>query len=106
MPPTPQPDPVLVGEYGVMATMETVGFARFFGASSSKAFAKTLVAQLGCVQGHYGRLFEDAPPLATIDGKFAFPADADDRETLKTLSRLGFKDPRTARLMPIPVWRA
>jgi putative membrane protein len=31
LPPTPQPDPVLVGEYGVMATMETVGFARFFG---------------------------------------------------------------------------
>ncbi len=31
LPPTPQPDPVLVGEYGVMATMETIGFARFFG---------------------------------------------------------------------------
>jgi glutamate-ammonia-ligase adenylyltransferase len=71
-------------------------FARFFGVSGSKAFAKTLVAHLRRVQGHYGRLFEDAPPLATIEGKLAFPADADDRETLDTLFRLGFKDPRTA----------
>lgn len=31
LPPTQLPDAVLVGEYGVMATMETVGFARFFG---------------------------------------------------------------------------
>ncbi len=71
-------------------------FARFFGASGSKAFAKTFVEHLRRVQGHYGRLFEDAPPLATIEGTLAFPADADDRETLETLSRLGFKDPRAA----------
>jgi glutamate-ammonia-ligase adenylyltransferase len=71
-------------------------FARFFGATGSKAFAKTLVAHLRRVQGHYGRLFEDAPPLATIEGKLAFPADADDREALETLSRLGFRNPRAA----------
>ena len=51
------------------------------------------------MQGHYGRLFEDAPPLAAIEGKLAFPADADNRETLETLSRLGFKDPRAASAM-------
>jgi glutamate-ammonia-ligase adenylyltransferase len=71
-------------------------FARFFGASGSKAFAKTLVGHLRRVQAHYGRLFEDAPTLATIEGKLAFLADADDRETLETLSRLGFKGPRAA----------
>ncbi len=30
LPPADEPDPVLVGEYGFMAAMETVGFAAFF----------------------------------------------------------------------------
>ncbi len=71
-------------------------FARFFGARGRDEFAATLVGHLRRVQAHYGRLFEDAPPLAAIEGRFLFPADADDRETLETLARLGFRDPPAA----------
>jgi glutamate-ammonia-ligase adenylyltransferase len=67
-------------------------FARFFGLASSEEFAAVLVAHLRRVQGHYAGLFEDAPPLAVLEGKLEFPADCDDRETLDTLTRLGFRD--------------
>ncbi|HEX5778134.1 MAG TPA: bifunctional [glutamine synthetase] adenylyltransferase/[glutamine synthetase]-adenylyl-L-tyrosine phosphorylase, partial [Xanthobacteraceae bacterium] len=67
-------------------------FARFFGYETRDAFAAELTKYLRRVQTHYASLFEDAPPLAAIDGKLEFPADADDRETIETLKRLGFKD--------------
>jgi glutamate-ammonia-ligase adenylyltransferase len=68
-------------------------FAKFFGVEGRDAFAAQLTEYLRCVQAHYASLFEDAPPLATIEGKLIFPPDADDRETLDTLRRLGFKEP-------------
>jgi [glutamine synthetase] adenylyltransferase / [glutamine synthetase]-adenylyl-L-tyrosine phosphorylase len=71
-------------------------FARFFGMKSRDAFAAELTKYLRRVQAHYASLFEDAPPLATIEGKLVFPPDADDRETLDTLKRLGFKEPLNA----------
>jgi len=71
-------------------------FAKFFGYEGRDSFAAELTRHLRCVQAHYASLFEDAPPLATIEGKLAFPPDADDRETLDTLKRLGFKEPLTA----------
>src|SRR5690606_6360420 len=71
-------------------------FARFFGSGNRDAFAAELTRHLRRVQAHYASLFEDAPPLAAIEGKFVFPPDADDRETLETLKRLGFKEPLTA----------
>jgi glutamine synthetase adenylyltransferase len=58
--------------------------------------AAELTKYLRRVQAHYASLFEDAPPLAAIDGKFVFPPDGDDRETLETLKRLGFKEPLAA----------
>ncbi|HEY7458053.1 MAG TPA: bifunctional [glutamine synthetase] adenylyltransferase/[glutamine synthetase]-adenylyl-L-tyrosine phosphorylase [Xanthobacteraceae bacterium] len=71
-------------------------FAKFYGMNGRDEFATHLTAHLRKVQAHYASLFEDAPPLAAIEGKFAFPADADDRETLETLKRLGFKEPLAA----------
>jgi len=67
-------------------------FAHFFGYESRDAFARELTGYLRRVQTHYASLFEDAPPLAAIEGKLEFPADNDDRETIETLKRLGFKD--------------
>jgi [glutamine synthetase] adenylyltransferase / [glutamine synthetase]-adenylyl-L-tyrosine phosphorylase len=71
-------------------------FARFFGERDRDEFAANLTGHLRRVQAHYATLFEDAPPLAAIEGKFEFLADADDRETLETLKRLGFKEPLAA----------
>jgi [glutamine synthetase] adenylyltransferase / [glutamine synthetase]-adenylyl-L-tyrosine phosphorylase len=71
-------------------------FAKFFGERNRDEFAANLTAHLRRVQAHYASLFEDAPPLAAIEGKFEFSADADDRETLETLKRLGFKEPLAA----------
>jgi glutamate-ammonia-ligase adenylyltransferase len=74
-------------------------FARFLGFSDCDAFAAQLTAHLRKVQGHYAGLFEEAPPLAVIEGKLEFPPDADDRETLDTLKRLGFKEPLAASVL-------
>ena len=71
-------------------------FARFFGYKDREEFAAELTRHLRSVQGHYASLFEDAPPLAAIEGKLEFPEGADDRETLDTLRRLGFKEPLAA----------
>jgi glutamate-ammonia-ligase adenylyltransferase len=67
-------------------------FARFFGAESRDAFAAMLTPHLRNVQRHYASLFEDAPPRATIEGKFDFEPQGGDRETLDTLRRLGFQE--------------
>ena len=71
-------------------------FAKFFGAKDRDAFAAALVGYLQRVQSHYASLFEDAPALTGIEGKLEFPPDADDRETLDTLRRIGYKEPLAA----------
>ena len=71
-------------------------FAKFFGMNGRDEFAAQFTVQLRMVQAHYASLFEDAPPLAAIEGKFEFSADTDDRETLETMKRLGFKEPLAA----------
>ncbi len=71
-------------------------FARFLGNKDRGEFARTLTRYLQRVQGHYAHLFEDAPPLAIVAGALVFPKDKDDRETLDTLSKLGFKEPLAA----------
>jgi glutamate-ammonia-ligase adenylyltransferase len=71
-------------------------FARFLGNKDRDEFARTLTKYLQRVQGHYARLFEDAPPLAAVSGALVFPKDKDDRETLDTLAKLGFKEPLAA----------
>ena len=52
-----------------------------------------LLAELETVQGHYARLFERAAPLASEAGNLVFTGVEDDPETLKTLERMGFRDP-------------
>ncbi|HEV1999952.1 MAG TPA: bifunctional [glutamine synthetase] adenylyltransferase/[glutamine synthetase]-adenylyl-L-tyrosine phosphorylase [Xanthobacteraceae bacterium] len=71
-------------------------FARFLGLRGREPFAAALTKHLTQVQAHYAHLFEDAPPLAAIARRLEFPTDADDRETLDTLSRLGFRQPLAA----------
>jgi glutamate-ammonia-ligase adenylyltransferase len=74
-------------------------FAKFFGTRGRDEFAAELTGHLMRVQAHYARLFEDAPPLAAIEGKLVFPPDSDDRETLETLARIGFREPLAASAM-------
>jgi glutamate-ammonia-ligase adenylyltransferase len=71
-------------------------FARFLGLAGREPFAVELTKHLTRVQAHYAHLFEDAPPLAAISRRLEFPAGADDRETLETLSRMGFQQPLAA----------
>jgi glutamate-ammonia-ligase adenylyltransferase len=71
-------------------------FAKFFGAKDRDEFATAFTAHLRKVQAHYASLFEDAPPLAAIEGRLEFPPGTDDRETLETLKRLGFNEPLAA----------
>lgn len=68
-------------------------FAHFLGYRHRDAFAAELVGHLTRVQAHYAHLFEDAPPLAGSLGQLAFPPDKDDRETLDTLVKMGFREP-------------
>jgi glutamate-ammonia-ligase adenylyltransferase len=71
-------------------------FARFFGLKDREELAKALTKHLRRVQSHYAHLFEDAPPLAAVSGVLVFSKDKDDRETLDTLAKLGFKEPLAA----------
>ncbi|WP_425105801.1 bifunctional [glutamine synthetase] adenylyltransferase/[glutamine synthetase]-adenylyl-L-tyrosine phosphorylase [Ancylobacter sp.] len=72
------------------------GFARFMGYADRESFAQALTQRLTRVQHHYSKLFEDAPPRAAVEGRLDFPEGADDRETLATLHRLGYADPKAA----------
>ncbi|MBV9063531.1 MAG: bifunctional [glutamine synthetase] adenylyltransferase/[glutamine synthetase]-adenylyl-L-tyrosine phosphorylase, partial [Alphaproteobacteria bacterium] len=67
--------------------------ACFMGFGSVALFSDAVLAHLGTVQQHYGRLFERAPPLASSAGSLVFTGVENDRETLRTLHRLGFSDP-------------
>jgi glutamate-ammonia-ligase adenylyltransferase len=69
-------------------------FARFLGFVSRDAFAKVLLDHLHKVQGHYARLFENAPSAS--QPVLAFPPEADDRKTLDRLAELGFRSPLEA----------
>ncbi|MBI1204032.1 MAG: bifunctional [glutamine synthetase] adenylyltransferase/[glutamine synthetase]-adenylyl-L-tyrosine phosphorylase [Rhodopseudomonas sp.] len=69
-------------------------FARFMGFADRDAFAAVLVGHLEKVQGHYARLFEQAPE---VEGPaLNFPLEADDAKTLDALAALGFKSPLEA----------
>jgi glutamate-ammonia-ligase adenylyltransferase len=69
-------------------------FARFAGFAGRDALAKALVKRLKLVQRHYAKLFEDSPPLADETGSLVFTGEDDDPDTLKTLSALGYAEPR------------
>jgi glutamate-ammonia-ligase adenylyltransferase len=70
--------------------------ARFFGFADRDAFAETLLGHLHNVQRQYATLFESAPAAEARARALAFPADADDRETLDKLIAMGFKHPLEA----------
>lgn len=71
-------------------------FARFCGYPSTAAFSKALTGHARRVEGHYALLFEDAPSLASEAGALSFTGTEDDPETLETLAKLGFRQPRIA----------
>jgi glutamate-ammonia-ligase adenylyltransferase len=66
--------------------------AVFLGYSDTEAFVADLRAHLASVERHYAELFEQAPTLAG-PGNLVFTGADDDRETLSTLSQLGFAEP-------------
>lgn len=68
--------------------------ACFMGFDGTPSFSEAVLARLETVQRHYGRLFEQAPPLAASAGSLVFTGVEDDPETLNTLSDLGFSDVR------------
>ena len=67
--------------------------ARFSGFPTKQAFAETLLAHLSAVERHYRALFEEAPDLGG-PGSLVFTGVEDDPDTLATLSRMGFANPR------------
>ncbi len=67
--------------------------ARFMGFAETHAFEEELRARLTCVQSHYARLFESAPPLSEQSGSLVFTGVEDDPETIATLRRLNFSQP-------------
>ncbi|MBF0375800.1 MAG: glutamine-synthetase adenylyltransferase, partial [Alphaproteobacteria bacterium] len=66
--------------------------AAFAGHSGVDAFAEELRRHLECVEQHYARLFEDAPPLSAT-GNLVFTGGEDDPETLATIAAMGFANP-------------
>jgi glutamate-ammonia-ligase adenylyltransferase len=66
--------------------------AAFMGYPETDAFVTDLRAHLGSVEEHYAELFEAAPTLAG-PGNLVFTGADDDRDTLRTLARLGFAEP-------------
>ena len=70
--------------------------ATFLGYDNGSAFEDALLKTLRCVEGHYARLFEEAPSLAGPGGNLVFTGTDDDPGTLETLRGLGFKDPSAA----------
>src|SRR5260370_2835346 len=70
--------------------------ATFLGYAARAAFEKDLLERLRCVEGHYARLFEEAPSLAGPGGNLGFTRTDDDPGTLETLRTLRFRDPSGA----------
>jgi [glutamine synthetase] adenylyltransferase / [glutamine synthetase]-adenylyl-L-tyrosine phosphorylase len=66
--------------------------AVFLGYSETDLFVADLRKHLASVERHYAELFESAPTLAG-PGNLVFTGADDDRETLRTLSQLGFAEP-------------
>jgi glutamate-ammonia-ligase adenylyltransferase len=69
--------------------------ARMMGFDGYDDFAQALRRRLEAVRDHYARLFEGAPQLGASGGNLVFTGDEDDPETLLTLEKLGFANPRT-----------
>ena len=72
--------------------------AVFAGFADTEAFGEVMLATLRTVEGYYAELFEDLPALTAADGaaggNLVFTGGEPDPETLETLQRLGFANPR------------
>jgi glutamate-ammonia-ligase adenylyltransferase len=73
---------------------EIAHIACFMGFDATAALSKVLLHHLNTVQGHYLRLFEREAPLATSEGSLVFTGVEDDPDTIETLARMGFRDPK------------
>ena len=71
-------------------------FALFAGYDAYAGLEADLLAQMRAVEGHYARLFEQAPGLDAAAGHFVFSGEAIDPLTVETLHGLGFTKPRDA----------
>ena len=71
-------------------------FAHFCGHGSLRGFSAQLIRHFRAVEAHYAKLFEHAPGLDSKAGSLVFTGTADDPETLKTLRKMGFRDPSSA----------
>jgi glutamate-ammonia-ligase adenylyltransferase len=67
--------------------------ARFCGFPEQAAFAERLTAELGRVQTHYARLFEQSPELTRGGANMVFAGEADDPGTVEALAAMGYKRP-------------
>ena len=67
--------------------------AIFLGFKNGKEFGRAMLGHLRRVEGHYARLFEEAPTLSG-PGNLVFTGAEDDPATLRTLTEMGYKDPK------------
>ncbi|HJQ60970.1 MAG TPA: bifunctional [glutamine synthetase] adenylyltransferase/[glutamine synthetase]-adenylyl-L-tyrosine phosphorylase [Vineibacter sp.] len=71
--------------------------ATFMGYEAAEPFASDLLRTFRVVEGHYARLFEDAPSLAAPGvGSLVFTGTESDPETRQTLESIGFRQPAVA----------
>lgn len=72
------------------------GFSRIahmMGYQDNDSFTKDFLEVLRTVEKHYAALFEQAAELGSSGGNLVFTGEADDPDTLQTLSQLGFERP-------------
>ncbi len=72
---------------------ELAVIARMAGYRNTAAFEKAVAKTLTTVRDRYAALFETAPSLTSAIGSLSFTGDADDPETLATLTALGYRNP-------------
>ena len=80
-------------------------FARFCGHESAATFSATFERFCRLVAHHYALLFESAPKLGHGSGDLVFTGISDDPGTLRTLQKLGFRDP-AAVSTKVRAWHA
>ena len=68
-------------------------FARFCGYETAATFSAAFERYCRLVAHHYALLFENAPKLGHASGDLVFTGISDDPGTLRTLEKLGFRDP-------------
>ena len=80
-------------------------FARFAGYETAAAFSAAFERFCRLVAHHYSLLFENAPKLGHGSGDLVFTGISDDPGTLRTLEKLGFRDPVAISTM-VRAWHA